>query len=203
MMHIYIFEKSKGGVNVEKKWKTIRVMQELAEEIEKKVEKNQYASLSEFVSDAIRLRLQAMTKERVAEYLERDSKSRVPHFQEQVFYTSNHVCCQETLQKTVKIGVTDYFLKELKGITGIDTLELGENVTKGDSFGIVETPAWWFLHDLISPVDGKIVKINEEVIANPFILNEDSNAWIIEVQPEDNRWADGLLTSPPLNLENV
>jgi len=55
------------------KMKVVRLQQELLEEIKKEVEKSQYPSLSEFVSEAIRLRLQTLTKQRIQEYIERDS----------------------------------------------------------------------------------------------------------------------------------
>jgi len=54
------------------KMKVVRLQQELVEEIEKEVKKSQYPSLSEFVSEAIRLRLQTLTKQRIQEYIERD-----------------------------------------------------------------------------------------------------------------------------------
>ncbi len=54
------------------KMKVVRLRQELVEEIEKEVKKGGYPSLSEFVSEAIQLRLQTLTKQRIQEYIERD-----------------------------------------------------------------------------------------------------------------------------------
>jgi len=48
------------------KMKVVRLQQELVEEIEKEVKKSQYPNLSEFVSEAIRLRLQTLTKQRTS-----------------------------------------------------------------------------------------------------------------------------------------
>ena len=177
------------------KWKTVRVRQELLEEAKKAAEKSQYQSLSEFVSDAIQLRMQKLAKKRIPEYLERDRKSRIPQLQAQLFYTPKHICAQPTPQRNVKIGITDYFQGQLKEIVNIQTDKAGEKVSKDESFGVIET--WWFTHDLYSPLNGKIVSVNKKVIDDPFILNADPHQWIVEVEPkptEVGSWMNGLLS---------
>ncbi len=170
------------------RWKTIRVRQELVEEVKKEVEKSQYKNLSEFVSDAIRARMQTLAKERVSEYLERDRYSRVPF---QLFYTPKHLWVQVTPQRKVKIGITDYFLDHAKEIVNIQTDKAEENVYEDEPFGVVES--WWFTYDLYSPLNGKIVSVNKAVTDNPFALNVDPYQWIVEVQPEHVE-VDSLMT---------
>ncbi len=178
------------------KLKAVRVRQELLEEAKKEVEKSQYPSLSEFVSEAIRLRLQTIAKERISEYLERERMiSKLPG---QLFYTPKHIWVKLTPQGNVELGVSDYFQSQLEGIVHVETLKAGENVTKEEPFGMVETVAWWWIHDLYSPIDGKIVKVNKAVIDDPFILNGDPYQWIVEVQPKNpefNKELDELLGS--------
>ncbi len=177
------------------KRRAVRVRQELLEEVKQEVEKSEYKSLSEFVSDAIRLRLQTLAKEKIGEYLERDRKSRVHQLQAQLLYTPKHIYAQLTPQRNVRIGITDYFQGQLKEIVNIQTNEAGDNIAKDEPFGVVET--WWFTYDLYSPLNGKVVSINEKVIEDPFTLNVDPYQWILEVQPEDaevDSWADGLLS---------
>ncbi len=177
------------------KWRSVRVKQELMEKIEKEVEKGQYQSLSEFVSDAIRLRMQKLTKERVAEYLKRDRYISIPQLHAQVFYTPKHIWAQATPQGPVRIGITDYFQRQLKEIVNIQTGKAGEGVSKDEPFGVAET--WWFTHDLYSPLNGKIVSVNKKVIDNPFIVNVDPYQWIVEAEPkqtEVNPWMNGLLS---------
>ena len=178
------------------KWKTVRIRQELVEEIEKEVKKKQYQSLSDFVSDAIQLRMQTLAKERVPEYLERDKHSRMPQLKTQLFYTPKHVWAQMTPQRNVKIGITDYFQSQAKEIVYIKTDKAGEKVSKNEPFGVVET--WWFVYDLYPPVNGKIVSVNKEIIDDPFTLNTDTHQWIIEIEPtysEVDSWTNGLLSS--------
>jgi len=178
------------------KWKTVRIRQELVEEIEKAVKKKQHQSLSDFVSDAIQLRMQTLAKERVSEYLERDKYSRMPQLKAQLFYTPKHVWAQVTPQRNVKIGITDYFQSQAKEIVYIKTDKAGEKVSKNEPFGVVET--WWFVYDLYPPVNGKIVSINKKVIDDPFTLNVDTHQWIVEIEPtysEVDSWMNGLLSS--------
>ena len=177
------------------KWRAVRIRQELVEEVKKEVEKSQYKSLSEFVSDAIRLRMQTLAKERVSEYLERDRKSRIPQLQAQLFYTPKHIWAKATPQRNVKLGITDYFQGQLKQVVNIRTDKAGEKVSKDEPFGVVET--WWFTYDLYSPLNGKIVSVNKTVIDDPFTLNVDPYQWIVEVQPEYTEvdsWMNRLLS---------
>ena len=48
------------------KWVVIKVKQEIVEQFEKEVDESRYKSLSEFVSEAIQLRLQTLSEKRKA-----------------------------------------------------------------------------------------------------------------------------------------
>jgi len=178
-----------------KKYKTVRIRQELAEEIKKEVERGQYQSLTEFVSRAIQLRMQTLAKERIPEYLERDRYSRIPQLKVRLLYTPRHIWAQETSQGTVRLGVTDYFQSQAKEIVNIKTDKAREKVSKDKPFGVVET--WWFVYDLYPPLNGKIIAVNNKIMDDPFILNADPYQWIVEVEPaytEGSSWTNGLLS---------
>jgi glycine cleavage system H protein len=170
------------------KWKTVRVKQELIEEISKEVEKGGYPSLSEFVSEAIRLRMQTLAKERIPEYLERDKQSRIRQLQGQLLYTPKHIWAKLTALGNLELGVSDYFESQLKGIVYVGDFDEGDNVSRDEPFGVIETVAWWptsVIHDLYSPIDGKIVGVNKDVLDDPYILNEEPYQWIVELKPHD------------------
>ena len=170
------------------KWKTVRIQREILEEARKEVEKGRYRSLSEFVSEAIRLRMQTLAKERVKEYLERDKQSRIRQLQGQLLYTPKHIWAKLTALGNLELGVSDYFESQLKGIVYVGDFDEGDNVSRDESFGVIETVAWWptyVIHDLYSPIDGKIVRVNKDVLDDPYILNEEPYQWIVEVKPHD------------------
>jgi len=168
------------------RWKDVRVRQELIEEIQKSVEKGDFQSLSEFVSEAIQNRLQELAKQTVSEYMERDERSRLEP-QAQLYYTSKHIWVQVTAQGRLRLGVSEYFGKQLKGIVFVDAAQEGTNVHRDEPFGTIETVARWplVIHDLCSPTDGKIVRVNKDVINDPYTLNGDPHQWIVEIQPDD------------------
>ena len=187
------------------KWKDVRVKQELVEEIEKEVQKEseqgQIQSLSEFVSEAIHQRLQELAKERVPEYMERDEQSRILEPKAELYYTPKHMWGKVTAQGRLRIGISEYFGKHLKGIVFVDAAKEGESVHKDEPFGTVETGARWplVIHDLYSPTEGKIVRINKEVLDDPYLLNGDPFQWIVEIEPSDPEFDEKL--GELLNLE--
>ncbi len=164
------------------KWRTIRLKPELVEIAEKTVETSHYRSLSEFVSEAIRLRLDELkpSHEKVAE-----RQAEYPLIHERLLYTHNHMWAIVTPEGNVRVGLSDYAQRHLKGITGIKTDAVGYEVKKEEPFGVVET--WMFKFDLRSPVSGKIIKINEALQDEPSIINKDPYgiAWISEIRPNN------------------
>lgn len=186
-----------------KKWKTVRVKQELIDQVEREVEKNEFKNLSEFVSDAIQHSLQRLTKQRVSEYLERKRDLKTLQLQAQTFYTPKHTWVKKVPDGTVEIGVTEHFQRQLQEIVNIRTEIAGEYISKDEPFGVAES--WWFTYDLYSPLNGRILAVNKQVIDDPFTLNADSSQWIIRVQPEYaeiNTWKDTLLTLQEYNKKN-
>lgn len=79
------------------------------------------------------------------------------------------------------IGISDYAQKALGNIVYVDMPEQGDDVTAGEEFGAVESVK--AAEDLLSPVSGAVLNINEALLDNPRLLNEDPmNNWIIEVE---------------------
>jgi glycine cleavage system H protein len=169
-------------------WKNVKVRQELLEQVEKELQKTeQLPSLSEFVSEAIQLRLEAITKERVSEYLEREKQNTTVIIQGQRYFTPKHIWASLTPQGNVRLGVSEYFPSQLTAIVYVETGKIGEIVTKDMPFGVVETVGGWpfVIHDIYSPIEGEIIKVNKEVIDDPYVLNGDSYQWIVEIQPSN------------------
>jgi len=82
------------------------------------------------------------------------------------------------------IGISDYAQKALGNIVYVDMPEHGDDVTAGEEFGAVESVK--AAEDLLSPVSGAVLNINEALIDNPRLLNEDPMTnWIIEVELTD------------------
>lgn len=90
------------------------------------------------------------------------------------------------------IGISDYAQHALGNVVYVDMPETGDDVTAGDDFGAVESVK--AASDLIAPVSGAVVEINEHLIDNPRLVNEDAMAnWIIKVEMTDPSELDNLM----------
>lgn len=91
------------------------------------------------------------------------------------------------------IGISDYAQKALGNIVYVDMPETGEDFNAGDEFGAVESVK--AASDLIMPLSGAVLEINEHLIDNPRLLNEDAMTnWIIKIELTDPAEAESLMT---------
>ena len=111
-------------------------------------------------------------------------------------YSKSHEWVKETDDNTVLVGITEFAQKELGEIVFLNLFEPGDQIEVNESFGDVESVK--AVSDLISPVNGRIVKINEELFDSPELINENAlEAWLIEV--EDYTLDDTLMTLEEYN----
>ena len=93
------------------------------------------------------------------------------------------------------VGLTDFATKQLTDLVYVELPSLEGKVTKGSSFGVVESVK--AVSDLCSPVSGKIIKVNEKLSKEPEIINQDpyGEGWMIRVKIEDQTELDTLMDS--------
>jgi glycine cleavage system H protein len=96
---------------------------------------------------------------------------------------------------TVRIGITDFAQDELGDVVFVELPAEGDDVTKDGEFGVVESIK--AVSDLVSPVSGTVVGVNEDLFDAPELLNEDpyGDGWMIEVEPSSESEFDDLLTA--------
>jgi glycine cleavage system H protein len=164
-------------------WKTVSIRQELIKEVERALQTGRYRSISEFVSEAIRLRLEELIR---AQGIPVEKRKELLARPEQLLYTPKHTWAQITPEGNIRIGISDYAQKHLKGLAHILTENVGKEVEKMTPFGVAET--WMFMFDLYAPISGKIAKVNENLNNNPHIVNEDpyGDGWIAEIRPSNS-----------------
>lgn len=90
------------------------------------------------------------------------------------------------------IGITDYAQHALGNIVYVDMPEVDDDVEAGDEFGAVESVK--AASDLISPVSGTVIEVNEELEDAPELINQDAfGNWIIKVEHADPTELDNLM----------
>ena len=85
-------------------------------------------------------------------------------------YTKEHEWVKLEDETTVVIGITDFAQGELGDVVFVELEDEGSELGKDDVFGTVE--AVKTVSDLFMPLVGTISAINEELDANPEIVND-------------------------------
>ena len=90
------------------------------------------------------------------------------------------------------VGITDYAQHALGNVVYVDMPEVDDEVEAGEDFGAVESVK--AASDLISPVSGTVVEVNEALEDAPELINQDAFAnWIIKVELSDKSELDNLM----------
>ena len=90
------------------------------------------------------------------------------------------------------VGISDYAQHALGNVVYVDMPEVDDEVEAGEEFGAVESVK--AASDLISPVSGTVVEVNEELEDKPELLNEDAfGNWIIKVELSDKGELEKLM----------
>ena len=108
-------------------------------------------------------------------------------------YTSDDEWVRVEEDGTVTVGITDYAQDSLSDIVYLELPDADEAFEAGDTFGVVESVK--AAADLIMPVGGTIVAMNEDLIDAPENVNEDpyGDAWMVKVKLDDPSELGNLL----------
>lgn len=92
------------------------------------------------------------------------------------------------------IGITDYAQEQLGNVVYVDLPAEGDEVEAGGEFGAVESVK--AASDLISPVSGEVVEVNEPLEDEPELINQDAFAnWIIKVKLTNQEELNSLMSA--------
>jgi glycine cleavage system H protein len=90
------------------------------------------------------------------------------------------------------IGISDYAQHALGNVVYVDMPEVDDEVEAGSEFGAVESVK--AASDLIAPVSGVVVEVNEALDDQPELINQDPyENWIIKVELSDETEIDNLM----------
>ena len=114
------------------------------------------------------------------------------NFPNELKYTADHEWVRINGNEAF-IGITDFAQRELGEIVYVDVDTEGEKIERNEVFGSIE--AVKTVSDLMMPMTGEVLEVNEELEDAPELVNEDpyGKGWIIKVAIENPAEADELL----------
>lgn len=92
------------------------------------------------------------------------------------------------------IGITDFAQSQLGNIVYVDFPEVDDDIEKDDDFGAIESVK--AASDLLSPVSGTVVEVNEKLEDEPELLNVNPyDNWIVKVKLTDEKELEDLMNA--------
>lgn len=84
----------------------------------------------------------------------------------------------------VVVGITEHAASQLGDVVFIELPEPGTEVTTGDEVAVIESVK--AASDILAPLDGEIVEVNDELSETPALVNEDPlGHWFFKMKIED------------------
>ena len=107
-------------------------------------------------------------------------------------YTAEHEWVLRTGEGTVRVGITDFAQSSLGDVVFVQLPSVGTEVSAGQSFGEVESTK--SVSDLYAPVSATVVAVNNELEADPGLVNSDpyGGGWLLELQADGDTLEQGL-----------
>jgi glycine cleavage system H protein len=85
----------------------------------------------------------------------------------------------------VVVGITEHAAEQLGDVVFVELPEIDAMVAQGDEVCVIESVK--AASDILAPLDGEIVAVNEKLADNPGLVNEDPTgaAWFFKMRVED------------------
>jgi len=111
-----------------------------------------------------------------------------------LLYTEEHEYVKSTADAdVVQIGITDYAQDQLGDVVYVELPKVGDDFGRMDVFGTIE--AVKAVSELFSPLNGKVVAVNERLDKEPALVNTDpyGDGWMIKLRVAKASDRDQLL----------
>jgi len=107
-------------------------------------------------------------------------------------YTESHEWVSTEDNGNTRIGITDHAQDELGDLVFVELPVVGDEISQGDPCAVVESVK--AASDIYAPVSGRVVAINEDLDADPALINADpyGDGWLFELELMDAEELDGL-----------
>ena len=109
-------------------------------------------------------------------------------------YTEEHEWLRIEEEDLVVVGITDHASTQLGDVVFVELPEAGTTVSKDEEVVVIESVK--AASDILSPMDGEIVEVNEALVDTPSMVNDDplGEAWFFKIKPADLTQMDQYMT---------
>ena len=92
------------------------------------------------------------------------------------------------------LGITWYAQDALGELVHFEAPQVGATLTKDQAYAEVESVK--AVSDVIAPLSGEVLAVNEKAVDEPETINEDpyGEGWLVRIRLSDTSEADGLMT---------
>ena len=108
-------------------------------------------------------------------------------------YTKDHEWLRLEGDDVVVVGITEHAATQLGDVVFIELPEIETMVAEGDEVCVIESVK--AASDILAPLDGEIVSVNDALSDNPALVNEDPTgaAWFFKVKIDDPSVLDAFM----------
>jgi glycine cleavage system H protein len=114
---------------------------------------------------------------------------------EENYYTKDHEWAQVD-ENLCTVGITEFAQDSLGEVVYVELPETGQKVTQGEPFGVVESVK--AVSDLLAPVSGTVIEVNEGVLEEPGRINDDAmnEGWLVRIEMDSEKELANLMRAP-------
>ena len=108
-------------------------------------------------------------------------------------YSTEHEWVREEDGGVVVVGITEFAAESLGDVVFVELPEVGAELSQFEKMGEIESVK--AVSDLYSPISGRVVERNEQIIDNPELVNEGpyDAGWMVKVAVRDSSELENLL----------
>ncbi len=101
--------------------------------------------------------------------------------------------------ETIVVGITEHASAQLGDIVFVELPEEGQTISKDDEVAVIESVK--AASDILSPLDGEIIEINQAIVDEPSKINDDplGAGWFFKIAPSDLSQMDDYMDESAYN----
>ncbi|NDY42575.1 glycine cleavage system protein GcvH [Dissulfurirhabdus thermomarina] len=113
---------------------------------------------------------------------------------EDLFYTEGHMWTRPEDDGTAVVGLTEFGQQRLGEIEAFELAEGTDELIRDEVFATIEGESG--LEDLVAPLSGRLLAVNEAVLNHPSLVNTDpyEDGWLVRLEPSNPEELDDLLS---------